>query len=365
VMEPENVTRPKNIIISDSVLMGIEKHAYSNLKAEVGGMLFGKIDDEGNTVVIGSIPALTAAAEQISLTFTHDVWADILSKGEAQFPGEAIVGWYHTHPSFGLFLSDYDQFIQRNFFGKTGQIALVIDPIAGEMGWFSRSEIDKINMIYKENTKIGPKSASPEEANGAKSPLNKILTHGAVAVVSAALAFGISFSTRGPDLEENQRNLVESYNTLANYLSQPNFIYTIREGDSYESLSAFFYGDTTGEEVLRTDNSNVELEPGVNIFVRGPVVFFVAPLNYFPTPVPSVSPSPSGSPAPSVSPSPSGSPAPSVSPSPSGSPAPSVSPSPSPSPSASGGMTPGDFALSVAPSASVDLFVATVVLNFR
>jgi len=335
VMEPENRTRPKNIIVSDSVLMGLEKHAYSNLKAEVGGMLFGKIDDEGNTVVIGSIPALTAAAEQISLTFTHDVWADILSKGEAQFPGEAIVGWYHTHPSFGLFLSDYDEFIQRNFFGKTGQIALVIDPIAGEMGWFSRSEMDKINMVYKEKTKIGPKSATPVEAYGAKSPMIKILTHGAVAVVSAALAFGVSLSTRGPDLEESQRALVESqrslvenYNNLVNFLAQPNFIYTIREGDSYESLSTFFYGDITREEGLRTDNSNVELEPGVNIFIRGPVLFSVALLDYLPTPAPSVSPSPSGSPAPSVSPSPSGSPAP------------SVSPSPSPSPSASSAITP-------------------------
>ena len=110
--------RPNNIDISDTVLMGLEKHAYSNLRAEVGGMLFGNVDDFGKAVINGSIPALTAAADQISLTFTHDVWADILSKGEVQFPGQAIVGWYHTHPSFGLFMSEYDVFIQRNFFSK-------------------------------------------------------------------------------------------------------------------------------------------------------------------------------------------------------------------------------------------------------
>ena len=329
MMAPENSTRPKNITISDSVLMGIEKHAYSNLKAEVGGMLFGKIDDEGNTVVIGSIPALTATAEQISLTFTHDVWTDILSKGEVQFPGEVIVGWYHTHPSFGLFMSDYDEFIQRNFFGKSGQIALVIDPIAGEMGWFSRSDLDKINMDYKEKTKIGPKSATPIEADNAKSRTIKILTHGAAALVSAVLVLGISFATRPPNLEESQRALFEKYNALESYLGQPNYIYTIREGDSYESLTTFFYGDATREEVLRTDNGNVELEPGSSIFVRGPVLFSVAQLTYSPPP-----------PVPPVSPSPSGSPVPSVSPSPSGSPVPSISPSPSQSPSASSGITP-------------------------
>jgi hypothetical protein len=89
-MAPENSTRPKNIIISDSVLMGIEKHAYSNLKAEVGGMLFGKIDDEGNTVVIGSIPALTAAAEQISLTFTQTYGLTFCQKGRLSFPGRQL-----------------------------------------------------------------------------------------------------------------------------------------------------------------------------------------------------------------------------------------------------------------------------------
>lgn len=333
MMEPENSTRPKNIIISDSVLMGIEKHAYSNLKAEVGGMLFGKIDDEGNTVVIGSIPALTAAAEQISLTFTHDVWNDILSKGKVHFPGEAIIGWYHTHPSFGLFMSDYDEFIQRNFFGNSGQIALVIDPIAGEMGWFSRSDLDKINLNYKEKTKIGPKSATPIEVDNAKSRTTRILTHGAAAVASAALVLVISFATRPVDLEASQRTLnekfiasEEKYNALDSYLFQPNFLYTVREGDSYESLTTFFYGDATREEVLRTDNGNVELVPGSSIFVRGPVLFSVAPMDYLPNPIPSISPSPSGSPVPSISPSPSGSPVPSV--------------SPSPSPSAGSGITP-------------------------
>jgi proteasome lid subunit RPN8/RPN11 len=337
-MEPENSTRPKNIIISDSVLMGIEKHAYSNLKAEVGGMLFGKIDDEGNTVVIGSIPALTAAAEQISLTFTHDVWNDILSKGKVQFPGEAIIGWYHTHPSFGLFMSDYDEFIQRNFFGNSGQIALVIDPIAGEMGWFSRSDLDKINLNFKEKTKIGPKPATPIEVDNAKSRTMRILTHGAAALVSAALVLVITFATRPPDLEASQRALFEDYNALGNYLFQPNFLYTVREGDSYESLTTFFYGDATREEVLRTDNGNVELVPGSSIFVRGPVLFSVTTPDYLPNPIPSISPSPSGSPVPSISPSPSGSPVPSISPSPSGSPVPSVSPSPSPS--AGSGTTP-------------------------
>jgi len=32
-----------------------------------------------------------------------------------------IVGWIHTHPDFGIFLSEYDKFIQQNFFGEADQ----------------------------------------------------------------------------------------------------------------------------------------------------------------------------------------------------------------------------------------------------
>ena len=35
---------------------------------------------------------------------------------EANFPTESLVGWQHTHPGFGIFLSGYDLFIHRNFF---------------------------------------------------------------------------------------------------------------------------------------------------------------------------------------------------------------------------------------------------------
>lgn len=274
--------RPSSISIADKVLIDVEKHAYSNLEAEVGGMLFGRIDEKGNTRVIGSIPALTAAAEQISLTFTHDVWADILSKGQKQYPGEVIVGWYHTHPSFGLFLSDYDEFIQRNFFGQVGQIALVIDPIAGEMGWFLKGADDKIDMVFREATKIGPKSPSAPPSVLESNWKGRVLTHGAAAAVSAALTWGFMFTTSGPDLRDSYQSLFESYNFLAAYAQQPNYSYVASTGDTYRSISRMFYGDSSGANSLRLDNGGVDVQAGMTIFVRGPVRFEVADPQYLP-----------------------------------------------------------------------------------
>jgi hypothetical protein len=48
----------------------------------------------------------------------------------------SIVGWYHTHPTFGIFLSDRDRFIQEHFFSGPGQIAYVVDPVNKTEGVF-------------------------------------------------------------------------------------------------------------------------------------------------------------------------------------------------------------------------------------
>ena len=50
-----------------------------------------------------------------------------------------MVGWYHTHPGWGVFLSGMDLFICNNFFNRPLDVALVIDPCAGDRGWFQWS----------------------------------------------------------------------------------------------------------------------------------------------------------------------------------------------------------------------------------
>ena len=47
-----------------------------------------------------------------------------------------MVGWYHTHPDWGVFLSGMDMFICDNFFNKKLDVAYVIDPCRGDRGMF-------------------------------------------------------------------------------------------------------------------------------------------------------------------------------------------------------------------------------------
>ncbi|MFX0030715.1 MAG: hypothetical protein ACFE8B_15995 [Candidatus Hermodarchaeota archaeon] len=48
-----------------------------------------------------------------------------------------IIGWWHSHPNFGCFLSSIDLLTQKSFFNKAYQIALVVDPIRNEFEFFA------------------------------------------------------------------------------------------------------------------------------------------------------------------------------------------------------------------------------------
>jgi hypothetical protein len=70
------------------------------------------------------------------VTFTQDTWEHIYAVKDKKYASERIVGWYHSHPGFGIFLSEHDTFIHKNFFSSPGQIAWVYDPHSDEEGCF-------------------------------------------------------------------------------------------------------------------------------------------------------------------------------------------------------------------------------------
>lgn len=48
-----------------------------------------------------------------------------------------IIGWWHSHPNFGCFLSSTDVETQQYFFPESYQVALVVDPIRDEFDFYS------------------------------------------------------------------------------------------------------------------------------------------------------------------------------------------------------------------------------------
>ncbi len=159
VREPERLTRPDRdrryaclayevpepfdlpIFIDRRTADAIERHALSDTSVELGGILLGKecIDPATGQPFVWVTEALEArhyANTQASFTYTHDSWEEITRERDRLHPDRDIVGWYHTHPSFGIFLSHHDLFIHRNFFSQPLQVAYVVDPINQTRGFF-------------------------------------------------------------------------------------------------------------------------------------------------------------------------------------------------------------------------------------
>ncbi len=137
--------------VSDQVLVIIKKiakdyideYAATDTSRELGGVLIGSYEETGGRHIVKISAAIKARYTDASLAeikFTHQTWEDIDKVKELYYPNEKIIGWFHTHPGFGIFLSDYDLFIQNNFFKFPYQVAYVVDPIKGKSGFFGNTD---------------------------------------------------------------------------------------------------------------------------------------------------------------------------------------------------------------------------------
>ncbi|MBN2256251.1 MAG: Mov34/MPN/PAD-1 family protein [Anaerolineaceae bacterium] len=118
-------------------------HAQSDLQNEVGGALTGKwcqdaISGSQFIVVDAALPARHTRYGSAFLTFTSDSLLAFQRELETNHPGKLIVGWYHTHPGMGVFMSGYDTWLHEHFFPEHYQVALVIEPRSAQAGVFIR-----------------------------------------------------------------------------------------------------------------------------------------------------------------------------------------------------------------------------------
>ena len=141
------------VYIKQNVYKALEKLSLSDTSKELGSILIGDYCQElGKTHVVISeyIEAKYTDASASTLTFTHETWDYIHSEHERLYPNKRIIGWQHTHPNYGIFLSNYDLFIHENFFNLPFQIAYVIDPIQNLRGFFQwkNGKIEKLKGYY-------------------------------------------------------------------------------------------------------------------------------------------------------------------------------------------------------------------------
>eukprot|EP00004_Rigifila_ramosa_P019529 TRINITY_DN4979_c0_g1_i1.p1 TRINITY_DN4979_c0_g1~~TRINITY_DN4979_c0_g1_i1.p1 ORF type:complete len:327 (+),score=73.64 TRINITY_DN4979_c0_g1_i1:125-982(+) len=111
------------------------KHGRAGVPMEVMGLMLGEFIDD-YTVRVIDVFAMPQSGTGVSVEAVDPVFQtkmlDMLKQTGRQ---EMVVGWYHSHPGFGCWLSGVDVNTQQSFEALTPRaVAVVIDPIQSVKG---------------------------------------------------------------------------------------------------------------------------------------------------------------------------------------------------------------------------------------
>lgn len=129
------------IFVRRSVLEKIQAHLQNNVQVEQGGLVLGQAFVDmalGATflVVHDALPALDGIETPTFFGYTTASWQTLTPQLQQMDADWTLLGSYHSHPDMGVFLSATDLDTQEDVFSADWQLALVIDPVRDEIGFF-------------------------------------------------------------------------------------------------------------------------------------------------------------------------------------------------------------------------------------
>lgn len=121
--------------ISSLSLLKMLKHGRAGVPMEVMGLMLGEFVDD-YTVRVIDVFAMPQSGTGVSVEAVDDAFqqkmVEMLKQTGRQ---EMVVGWYHSHPGFGCWLSGVDINTQSNFETLNPRaVAVVVDPIQSVKG---------------------------------------------------------------------------------------------------------------------------------------------------------------------------------------------------------------------------------------
>lgn len=129
------VDTSETIYISSLALLKMLKHGRAGVPMEVMGLMLGEfVDDYAIRVV--DVFAMPQSGTGVSVEAVDPVFqTKMLDMLKQTGRPEIVVGWYHSHPGFGCWLSGVDVNTQQSFEALNQRaVAVVIDPIQSVKG---------------------------------------------------------------------------------------------------------------------------------------------------------------------------------------------------------------------------------------
>lgn len=125
----------ETVYISSIALLKMLKHGRAGVPMEVMGLMLGEFVDD-YTVNVVDVFAMPQSGTGVSVEAVDDVFqAKMMDMLKQTGRDQMVVGWYHSHPGFGCWLSSVDVNTQKSFEQLNSRaVAVVVDPIQSVMG---------------------------------------------------------------------------------------------------------------------------------------------------------------------------------------------------------------------------------------
>jgi proteasome lid subunit RPN8/RPN11 len=118
----------------------VRNHALSKVTegTEVMGFLLGEVfvHQGREYTVVRDVATTDLEATSVSVRFDPEGLESLFASLECARFRYVLVGWYHSHPGHGCFLSSTDVATQRCMFDRPYHTALVVDPVRREIDAF-------------------------------------------------------------------------------------------------------------------------------------------------------------------------------------------------------------------------------------
>lgn len=119
------------IYMEDYVHTYLYQYARSSANGEKLAVLMGKhlvVDGKDTVFISGVVQARFTEKLKGMETITGQSWKYISEEVEKYFPDLEIVGWMHSRPSFGAFVTSRDEAYHKKVFGGKNKVFFVVDP---------------------------------------------------------------------------------------------------------------------------------------------------------------------------------------------------------------------------------------------
>ena len=125
----------EKVHVSSLALLKMLKHGRAGVPMEVMGLMLGQFVDE-YTINCVDVFAMPQSGTGVSVEAVDPVFqTKMLDMLKQTGRPEMVVGWYHSHPGFGCWLSGVDMNTQSSFEALNARaVALVVDPIQSVKG---------------------------------------------------------------------------------------------------------------------------------------------------------------------------------------------------------------------------------------